>query len=252
MQFICEPFFKETLSETSGLMKTMSKTCTICATSRTLDLYPSSSTIPSTCKYHCSKICTQCISKSLSTDIANKPTSRVGCPSCQKPWDRTVVESYVSQEELEKYDSKVLMQALTSLPEFRICQSTSCMSGQIHDNGSEELIVTCVECGFSSCYTHRTPWHTGLTCPEYDHRASKGLKGWREVKRLEREEGKFRRAFGKAAKPCPRCKSLISKDGGCYHMTCKSPAYLQGVNSQRNSPRGNIASKIERQAQTAA
>ncbi|KAG7008639.1 aristolochene synthase [Physcia stellaris] len=203
----------------------MSKTCTICATPGPLNLYPSSPIIPGTCTYHCSNICTQCISKSLSADIANKPTYRIGCPSCQIAWDRTVIESHVSEKELEKYDSKVLMQALTSIPEFRICQSPSCKSGQIHEDGDEEPMVTCNECGFRSCYTHLIPWHTGLTCAEYDHRAHRGLKGWWEVRRLERAERKFQRAFGEAAKSCPRCKSLISKDGGCYHMTCTNCSF---------------------------
>lgn len=228
----------------------MSKTCTICATPGPLDLYPSSSIIPGTCKYHCSKICTQCISRSLSADIANKPTYRIGCPSCQKAWDRTVVESYVSEKELEKYDFKVLMQALTSIPGFRVCQSSSCTSGQIHEDGNKEPMVTCIECGFRSCYTHLIPWHTGLTCAEYDHRAHKGLKGWWKVKRLERAERKFRTTFGEAAKPCPRCKSLISKDGGCYHMTCKSPVPARSTLAKEVHEA--IASKTERQAQTAA
>lgn len=119
------------------------------------------------------------------------------------------------------------------------------MSGQIHENEGEEPMVTCIECGFRSCYTHRIPWHNGLTCAEYDYRADKGSKGWLEAKRLAREEREFQEKYGEAAKPCPRCKSFISKHGGCSHMTCKSPIY------KMYNRKGILLSKILRQAQTA-
>lgn len=54
------------------------------------------------------------------------------------------------------------------MPNFVWC--TSCPSGQIHDPESLSSCpsVTCNDCSAITCYNHRIPWHTGLSCQQYD------------------------------------------------------------------------------------
>lgn len=48
------------------------------------------------------------------------------------------------------------------------CWCTSgCGSGQIHDSGTDQPIVTCLHCGHRSCFEHNVAWHENLTCEEY-------------------------------------------------------------------------------------
>ena len=94
------------------------------------------------------------------------------------------------------------------------CIAPNCKSGQIHGSGHDQPIVTCVACHFKSCYTHNLPWHTEQTCDQYD--TDRRL-------RWGNEEEATRRALKKSAKACPNqsCGYLITKTGGCDHMTCK-------------------------------
>ncbi|KAJ0385638.1 hypothetical protein COL922a_005963 [Colletotrichum nupharicola] len=46
--------------------------------------------------------------------------------------------------------------------------TANCGSGQLHDTGTEQPIVSCLHCGQRSCFTHNVTWHENLTCEEYD------------------------------------------------------------------------------------
>lgn len=48
---------------------------------------------------------------------------------------------------------------------FRWC---SCGSGQLHDSGSFQPIMTCLHCNARRCFRHNEAWHQGMSCEEYD------------------------------------------------------------------------------------
>lgn len=197
----------------------LEKTCDICANEVPSNLFPAPHILPRPCRAHCSNICQDCISKSLAVDIANKPIDRIGCPSCQQAWDRSLIDYYSTAELIVEYDSKALLQSLQTVPDFRFCLSPTCGGGQIHDGGKQEPIVTCAACGFRSCYTHRVPWHAGLSCAAFDEERS-GESDKAKAKRLLKEEQEYQKIWGKGSRPCPRCKACIVKAGGCDHMRC--------------------------------
>lgn len=43
-----------------------------------------------------------------------------------------------------------------------------CDFGQLHESGSSQPIVRCLQCGLRSCFVHSVEWHARLTCEEYD------------------------------------------------------------------------------------
>ena len=45
--------------------------------------------------------------------------------------------------------------------------SPGCGSGQIHESGDENPIVTCIKCERKSCYSCKVPWHEGKSCDEF-------------------------------------------------------------------------------------
>ena len=67
-----------------------------------------------------------------------------------------------------RYDAKQMQEMLSTMPNFARCLGPNCSSGQIHDGGDEQPIMTCISCQFKTCYTHQLPWHDGQTCAEYD------------------------------------------------------------------------------------
>ena len=46
------------------------------------------------------------------------------------------------------------------------CQN--CDFGQLHDGGTSQPIIRCLNCGSRSCFRHSVPWHDRLTCEEYE------------------------------------------------------------------------------------
>lgn len=193
------------------------RTCSICADDKYFVEYPSETALPSSCSAHCRNICLPCLGESLSAEISNKPLSRIGRPVCDQAWDRGFVEVHAKAGSVQAYYTREALALLEALPEFRFCQSPTCHSGQLHASGAAEPIVTCTDCGFQSCFVHRMPWHNGRTCAEFDTPETKEERR----DRLAREKAAFEKKNGKGAKPCPRCRAPIFRDGGCNEMICR-------------------------------
>lgn len=60
--------------------------------------------------------------------------------------------------------------ALSSIPNFYWCLSPHCSAGQIHPFPlSTNPTFVCATCSHTYCLNHpSTPYHSGLSCPEYD------------------------------------------------------------------------------------
>jgi len=100
---------------------------------------------------------------------------------------------------------------METIPNFRWCLREGCTSGQIHAPG--EQLMLCNACGYEMCYVHERPWHTGLTCQEYDDR---------NERRLRSEEAAVRAVIRRTTRPCPSCRVNVEKvEGTCNHMTCE-------------------------------
>lgn len=107
--------------------------------------------------------------------------------------------------------------------------SLGCGNGQIHDGGTDQPIVKCTSCGGQTCFQHRSTWHTGMSCEDWDVLrsfaavASPAALGdispshggvLRERIRKAREIQASEEIIGKISKPCPGCARSIQKNGG--------------------------------------
>lgn len=205
------------------------RACSICATNKDPVEFPLEIAIPPSCSAHRQTVCQSCLGESISTNIANKPLDRIGCPICDQAWNRDYVEIHAKAESLQVYYTREALVLLETLPEFRVCQSPTCHSGQFHASGAAEPIVTCNDCGFRSCFVHHMPWHSGKTCVEVD---DPGETDEELRARLAREAKDYEQKYGKGTKPCPRCNAVILKKGGCDAMLCKYSA-LHAVEMSR-------------------
>jgi hypothetical protein len=112
-----------------------------------------------------------------------------------------------------RYDQKSLLAAFRDMPNFTMCLGPGCDSGQIHETGDDQPIMTCTTCHFKTCFTHKMPWHSGQTCADYDA----------ERKERMEQEAASEQLISDTTKKCPnpQCGHGIEKSGGCDHMTCK-------------------------------
>ena len=187
--------------------------CSICFESKLPADFPASNDLPDGCK-HTLNICRSCFTRSITHDIGHKPRDHVGCPECGARWDDYFLNIYAEPEPFAVFEALDLLRVLEAMPEFRYCLRPGCNGGQLHEGGEAAPIVTCTECGYQTCFTHRVAWHTGLTCENFD--ASEETET-ETRNRVNGEEKKLR----ETVRPCPRCNVDIEKDGGCDHMTCK-------------------------------
>jgi E3 ubiquitin-protein ligase RNF14 len=107
----------------------------------------------------------------------------------------------------ERYDRFLIHHQLEQLDEFIWCSNPKCQMGQLNDGGQLNNIVTCIYCHKKTCFMHKTKWHEGLTCQEYDSITNRDLKA-------------NLRWLNQNTKTCPNCPYQIEKNNGCDHMTC--------------------------------
>ena len=191
--------------------------CGICIGSFESHHFPTQSELPATCA-HCDTTCKTCIGRSLASDIDNKPFEKVGCPVCRRRWNYSYIKQFSTKHVMSRYETLGMLRVVRAIPNFIWCLSPKCTFGQIHHEGDREPIVTCAGCGFRMCYIHRSAWHSGLTCVEYD--AARAADETR--KRTAKEEEKTAAELERHTKLCPQCGVRIIKVDGCNHMTCKS------------------------------
>lgn len=78
--------------------------------------------------------------------------------------------------------------------------------GQCHISLGPRMI--CVNCEKSTCSVHKTRWHHGIPCKEYDTM-------------IKMVDSKTKSYIVRFTKPCPQCKARIEKNEGCDHMACR-------------------------------
>ncbi|KAF8864894.1 hypothetical protein BDZ45DRAFT_581627 [Acephala macrosclerotiorum] len=184
----------------------VTKECCVCAEDLPESGFPEQK-ITSTCN-HEPTTCRTCLSITIATQIPELAWDQLHCPECPETLPYDIVRTY---------DKKSLLAAFQTMPNFTMCLAPGCGSGQIHEGGDAEPIMTCRTCEFKTCFSHKMPWHEGQTCAEYD------------VMRRERmeQEAASEAFISQNAKICPnpKCGHGIIKYAGCDHMTCRQCNY---------------------------
>jgi hypothetical protein len=206
--------------------------CSVCMESLDAENFPQQK-ITVLCN-HEPTVCQACLTQSLDSQIPDVAWDQVRCPECSETLPYDVVKDWASPETFERcrvpdftaelpkyfltdmvdrYDQKSLLAAFRDMPNFAMCLGPGCDSGQIHETGDDQPIMTCTTCHFKTCFTHKMPWHSGQTCADYDAE---------QKKRME-QEAASEKWITETTKKCPNpeCGHAIEKNGGCDHMTCK-------------------------------
>jgi hypothetical protein len=135
----------------------------------------------------------------------------IHCPECSIPLSHTAIKlilfNYGDTILYERYTKFDLDRALEENPEFMWC-AHGCGSGQLNEGVAMNNSVQCINCHQLTCFTHKCPWHDGITCEEYDMFCNNG------------ELHPDQRWINVNTKKCPQCHAHIEKNKGCDHMNC--------------------------------
>jgi len=112
----------------------------------------------------------------------------------------------------EKYQTKLIRRTLNAEEDFVWCLGRACTSGQYHTGGDERPMITCDVCKTKQCFRHKTLWHDGFTCMQWDLIGTKNAYS----------DGLSRKKIVTTTKACPGpgCKMRIEKWAGCFTMSC--------------------------------
>ncbi|KAE9380098.1 hypothetical protein N431DRAFT_314511, partial [Stipitochalara longipes BDJ] len=186
--------------------------CIVCFENLDLETFPQQK-LTESCT-HKPRVCGDCLTRSINAQIEQVSWDEVGCPECRQVFSHEVVKQWASPEAFTRYDQNALMSAFRTMPDFRNCLGPGCNSGQIHEGGDDEPIMTCTQCSFRTCFSHQVAWHAGQTCSEYD-------KVVEQKNKKEEEELSIALIAGTTKKcPNPECGHGIEKKGGCDQMKC--------------------------------
>lgn len=164
------------------------------------------------CTHRERQICDDCIYNHVRHTLERMLEEQINCPelNCRAALNfdsiKRILGNTRGMKLFERYDSFCTQRALERMPEFVWC-AHGCGSGQLADHGNQNNIIKCIKCNRKTCFIHKTQWHRGLTCTQYENR----------TKIENRDSEKW---LVQNTKKCPSCKSPIQKAHGCDHMTC--------------------------------
>ncbi|KAI9878148.1 MAG: hypothetical protein M1830_001755 [Pleopsidium flavum] len=105
------------------------------------------------------------------------------------------------------YDTLSTVEAMSDMPNFRLCLAPGCDSGQDHELGAAETIMTCNECGRRICFIHEMEWHADVTCKAMDQKLA-------DTRRVENDASE--ELLTQKTKRCPNehCGRRVKKNRG--------------------------------------
>ena len=191
--------------------------CAICAEAKPVRRFPQSM-VADGCT-HLPEACSDCLRMQIKTQMESNQfsDSAITCPQCSSPMNYAAVRLYADRGtfsryalvgscprrggkplrlwcltgRLRRYESRLTDSTFSSIPNFFRCVNSRCDSGQIHDSGDAQPIVTCIGCKTKACFRHGVLWHRTMSCEEYDgflaDPDSFKSKWQRENDRVERE-----------------------------------------------------------------
>lgn len=161
-------------------------------------------------------VCTSCVTRHIKDSMfVTGRVDEISCidGACEQLLTYEDVRRHLPDALFMKYDLLLLRRFLEASDQFRWCSNSKCESGQIHEDQDRAPIMTCHVCHEKTCFIHQCPWHTGVTCYQFD--------GNSEVN----EEASVAKELRKQdIKQCPKCGHGIFKTDGCDHIICDTRA----------------------------
>ncbi|OWF56472.1 uncharacterized protein LOC110446780 [Mizuhopecten yessoensis] len=172
------------------------------------------------------KICVDCMRGYFEVCIREKHVRNLCCPLCSQPdmedsematnyltFLTMLLQTIVSHEDLELYDSKLRDWNLQKDPHFRWC--THCGNGFIWDR-ENTIAMVCPQCRKKTCYSCKKQWedqHDGLNCEEFEQ--------WKIDNDPENQAMGLAKHLQLNGIDCPSCKMRYAlAKGGCMHFKC--------------------------------
>eukprot|EP00698_Gefionella_okellyi_P023022 TRINITY_DN7730_c0_g3_i1.p1 TRINITY_DN7730_c0_g3~~TRINITY_DN7730_c0_g3_i1.p1 ORF type:complete len:316 (-),score=24.97 TRINITY_DN7730_c0_g3_i1:289-1236(-) len=150
-----------------------------------------------------------CMSHSVDVSLSDNLAPR--CISCGTEAHTHRLLRLLPPEQREKLDAYLLRESLKNLPNMRVCPHAGC-GYMVEGEARDDPRITCSECKRDYCFKCKSPWHAALNCEQYQRKLAEDDPDFQAWARRAKSKCRY----------CPRCSSLIEKNGGCDHMHCSN------------------------------
>jgi ariadne-1 len=164
-------------------------------------------------------LCGDCWKEFLSVHIKEKKKT-ILCPGfkCGRLLDEFLVLKLVNNKKMQQeFNQNLVASYVENNPFVKWCPAADCTYAiQLREVQSEHNEEVQCKCGHFFCFRCREEGHQPSYCNMF--------KDWK-VKNSGGDDSLNEKAIASLARPCPRCKTNIEKNGGCNHMTCYKCRY---------------------------
>lgn len=197
----------------------ITRDCAVCCESLHALEFPVSP--PSSRCTHLAEVCSSCLQQWVATKIDANARTTIDCPQCTAALNHEDVRRACNPETFARYDKFATLAIIDNLRDFHWCLRVGCTGGQEQVGGIPGY-MKCHSCSYEQCLHHKTEWHHGENCRQYDARLQYQA-GKQNHEQEERETARFmaQQQASTVWKKCPKCQVLIEKTDGCDQMKCR-------------------------------
>lgn len=145
------------------------------------------------------RFCKECLQQFLTININDGNVFELFCPSCNWRFTEKIILELTNPNVVDKYIKFTSIKEILKNKRVKICPQPDCRGYDECTNNNFKL--TCRACKHQYCFWCSSAWHSG------------------KCKKDKIDKLDYLKTDGKL-KLCPRCKSYISKKGGCNKVTC--------------------------------
>jgi Poly(ADP-ribose) polymerase catalytic domain/IBR domain, a half RING-finger domain len=122
-------------------------------------------------------ICVDCLQQHIALHIVERQVyDSIPCICTGKLCSATLhheeIQTYADKATFDTYNEAMSRRLIENDPEYCKCANAGCSSGQFILDRKQNQPVRCRECHVQTCVMHRSLWHQGRTCDEFDRDAN--------------------------------------------------------------------------------
>ncbi|CAF3656253.1 unnamed protein product [Rotaria socialis] len=127
-------------------------------------------------------ICDVCIYHRIEQTSQEMLTDDVRCPEleCNRKYNYETIKDILRSDKntklVERYNRFMCLHQLEQMDEYIWRSNPKCQMGQLNDGGDANNVIVCTRCHTKTCFNHKTRWHTGLTCEQFNSKTDGDVK----------------------------------------------------------------------------